>query len=224
MRATLKPLLAAGLAVTVGAALTQRLRAEDKKEEFRATPGTGRWDVKIANDAEVKDIPLTGVDTTLEDLLKLPRPEELPVGSKAYLTNRVSDVEKAVWNFEADLTKYRLRDDGDIELVLRGESRKTLLGCMPDPRFLDDKSPWFQRMRLARRTFEARFHPERKFKSSASHVLVSGAGYWSTEPKSEGASASGLEIHPITGIRFLLPTKPDPRPKDKKIKGKDLKR
>ncbi len=220
MLSPVKPLFCLSLAGCALASLGLCLAAE--KGEFRPEPGTGRWAVKIAADPDAPAIPVKGVETTVEDLLALPRPQELPPRSTAYPTSRVGEAEKVRWEFEADLTHYRLRPDGDIELTLRGEKRKTLLACMPDPKFLDEKSPWFQQIRLARRTFEARFHPETHAKSSASHVLVTGIGYWSTEAPPEGSAPNGFEIHPVTAIKFLLPPKPAPRPKPGRVRPKVL--
>jgi hypothetical protein len=196
-------------------------RAAKEREAPRAEPGTIRWAVKTAADHDAKTRDLKPAETTVEDLLALDRPVQLPRGGgQEYQELRMSPAETTLWVLEADVVHYRLTKEGDYLLTLRGEKGKTILAALPNPAFVDDSSPWKQRMTLARRIFEARFTPEPEQKNAKSHALVTGFGYFNTEPARPGEAPNGFEIHPVTGLKFVLPQKGPARPKVQKIKTK----
>ena len=64
------------------------------------------------------------------------------------------------------------------------------------------------------------FTPEAEQKNAKSHALITGFGYFSTDPARPGDAPNGIELHPVTGIKFLLPEKAPARPKVEKVKEK----
>jgi hypothetical protein len=112
-------------------------------------PGVERWPVKTGTDADVAKVgvnKLNGenlgpglVDTTVEEMLALPRAANMPPVHSSFTKNsfyqdrRAAPTETTVWRLKAVVTEAKLEQDGDYHLVLKGTSGKTMIGEIPDP-------------------------------------------------------------------------------------------
>jgi hypothetical protein len=112
-------------------------------------PGVERWPVKTGTDADVAKVGINHVsgenlgpaivDTTVEEMLALPRAANMPpvhssFGKNSYYQNRRDAVtETTVWRLTALVTEAKLEQDGDYHLVLKGDSDQTMIGEIPNP-------------------------------------------------------------------------------------------
>ena len=130
-------------------------------------PGVERWPVKTGSDADVAEVgvnKLDGnnlgpgiVDTTVEEMLALPRPANMPPVRSSFALNsfyqdrRAAITETTVWRLKAEVTEAKLEQDGDYHLVLKGTSGKTMIGEIPNPDPNYVKNPvWRSDIKMAR--------------------------------------------------------------------------
>ena len=97
-------------------------------------PGKDRWPVKTATDPDARSINPKPEKTSVESLLDLPRPVDLPLreSNPTMQEHRARPVETTVYSVEVDVTDCRLMPDGDYRVTLRGASGKTIVMEMPD--------------------------------------------------------------------------------------------
>jgi hypothetical protein len=132
------------------------------------SPGSERWPVKTGTDpdrAKVgknvingKDLGAGIVDTTLEELISLPRPAGLTDPAKdppAFKSVRANVTELTIWRIEATIIALKHEQDGDYHLVLQSASGAQMVGEIPTPTsvFVGD-SPWLTNIGEARRQID----------------------------------------------------------------------
>jgi len=136
----------------------------------RATkPGKERWPVKTGTDPDVgevgknvvngNDLGAGIVDTTIEELVRIPRKPEMqpPTASfPAFQEHRSEPVEITIWRLDADIIELKREADGDYHLVLQGESGETMIAEVPTPRppFVKQSSPWLLAIEAARKEID----------------------------------------------------------------------
>jgi hypothetical protein len=151
---SLKPLEAEAAAIVKGAAAEAAHPVESAAAVIAAKPagehpGVERWPVKTGTDADVKQVGVNKVkgkdlgpgivDTTVEELVALPRPANMPPVHSTFPLNsfyqdhRAATTEITVWRLTAEVTEAKLEQDGDYHLVLKGKSGKTMIGEIPNP-------------------------------------------------------------------------------------------
>ncbi|MBZ5602731.1 MAG: hypothetical protein LAO79_10530 [Acidobacteriia bacterium] len=112
-------------------------------------PGVERWPVKTGTDLDVASVGQNTVKgeklgagvvaTTVEELIALPRPANMPAlhssfpKNSFYQNHRAPSSETTVWKITATITEAKLEQDGDYHLVLKGDSGKTMIGEIPNP-------------------------------------------------------------------------------------------
>jgi len=136
-------------------------------------PGTERWPVKTGADPDAHavgtyDFAETGaagiVDTTVEELIRLPRPADmLPADEnhEEYQQKRARPVELIIWRVTADIIVIKKEDDGDLHIVLQGDSGDTMIAeaPTPGPPFVKPNSPWLDAVGEVRRGIAGKFGP-----------------------------------------------------------------
>jgi hypothetical protein len=128
------------------------------------SPGSERWPVKTGQDpdrAKVGKNVINGVDlgagiveTTIEELIRLPRPAGLQDATKdppAFKSVRAGVTEVTIWRIEATIIALKHEQDGDYHLVLQGASGQEMVGEIPTPttEFVGD-CPWIGNIGQAR--------------------------------------------------------------------------
>jgi hypothetical protein len=146
---TLGPEAAAKVKAAALAAGEPTASQEDKAAEAGEHPGVERWPVKTGTDADVAKVGVNKVngenlgpgivDTSVEEMLTLPRAANMPPVHSAFTKNsfyqnrRAAPTETTVWRLTAVITEAELEQDGDYHLVLRGVSGHTMIGEIPNP-------------------------------------------------------------------------------------------
>jgi hypothetical protein len=128
------------------------------------SPGSERWPVKTGTDpdrAKVGKNVVNGndlgagiVDTTIEELIALPRPNGLTDVTQdppAFASVRANITECTIWRIEATIIALKHEHDGDYHLVLQSASGANMVGEIPTPTtvFVGD-SPWLANIGEAR--------------------------------------------------------------------------
>jgi len=138
-----------------------------------AKPGTERWPVKTGVDdaaAEVGSNQQSGqsqagiVKSTVEELIQLPRPPDMAdVRSyqEAYQERRAVPVELTIWQVKADIIAIKKEADGDLHMVIQGDSGETMIAEAPAPKapFVTSRSPWLDAMKTVRARISGKFGP-----------------------------------------------------------------
>jgi hypothetical protein len=131
----------------------------DFAPELETKPGSERWPVKTGADPDARNVAARVVQTTVEEMINIPRPAALgPVTSNppAFQSRRVAPVETTIWQLDCDITLLKQEKDGDYHLVLRGASGETMIGEVPTPRppFVKATSPWLANIKTARKAVD----------------------------------------------------------------------
>jgi hypothetical protein len=136
-------------------------------------PGVERWPVKTGTDDDVvkvgvnvvngEDLGPGIIDTTVEEMLALPRAKDMPPVTSSFAINsfyqnhRAAPVETTVWRLKAKVTLAKLEQDGDYHLVLQGTSGRTMIGEIPNPDPAYVKNPvWLADIKVARDAMNAK--------------------------------------------------------------------
>jgi hypothetical protein len=149
------------------------------------TPGTERWPVKTGQDpdrAKVgknvingKDLGAGIVETTVEELVSLPRPPGLTIPTQdppQFQNVRDGVTEVTIWRLDAVITALKHEKDGDYHLVLQGVSGVTMVAEIPTPKTVFvGNSPWLANMKDARQQVDQKLV---QHLSPASFTLVNG--------------------------------------------------
>ena len=136
-------------------------------------PGVERWSVKTGADPDAERVGKNDfagpgsdgiVETTVEELINLPRPSgmsDVQGFQDDFQERRAEPVEFVIWRLEADIIVIKKEGDGDLHMVLQGESGRTMIAEAPMPRtpFVKSGSPWLDAMKEVRKRIAERFGP-----------------------------------------------------------------
>jgi hypothetical protein len=173
-------------------------------------PGTERWHVKTGQDrdrAKVgkniidgEDLGAGIVESTLEELVTLPRPPGLEVATRdppEFADVRDGVTEVTVWRIVAKIIALKHEQDGDYHLVLQGTSGQQMVAEIPTPttRFIGD-SPWIDNIGQARKQIDDNL---------VRHLSPASFGLMNDRMMPHGASVAPLAQIPSTAVSFVTP-------------------
>jgi hypothetical protein len=209
--ALLFALAAAWLApLTIPARAQEDAPAPPALGQTQFKPGRDRWPVKTATDDDANEIVAKPVPTTVEALLALPRPADMPLheANPKYQSRRAKGVETTVYKVEAEVKECRLMPDGDYRVVIQGKSGKTLVLEMPnpDPQFVAPTGRFAKQIGAARQQFEAQCRPAVPMKTVAvgRRAVITGIGFFGhTFRPDQPAEGNLVQLHPVVAIKWL---------------------
>jgi hypothetical protein len=169
-------------------------------------PGAFRWPVKTIADPAARGSWASARPklTTIHALVhRAGRPRRLTAS-----TPRQPGAERTIFRVRARLVAARASDssfgDGDIRLVIADPTTgETLVAAFPDPNCAPaSHSPKRSQMTLARVSFIGRcqFPPLGRYASLHGTATITGVGFWAVKGSGRGASANGIELHPVLGF------------------------
>jgi hypothetical protein len=161
------------------------------------TCGTERWPVKTLTDDDRGDVDLRARDVSVRYLRNRSTPTEKPQ------TARASAVERTTYRLHARLREYVEEADGDYHLVLSDKSGRTIVVEIPDRTCVGRISPVKAGIVKARSRFDGHFDATTSFKTANRRVVIKGVGFFDYLHGQTGMAPNGLELHPVTGLRFL---------------------
>lgn len=202
----------------------QETKRTDAEKPAQARPGRDRWPVKTASDLDASEINRKPTNTTVEKLLAMKRPVDLPKEEtpEHFQNHRARPAETTVFAVEADVVDCRLMPDGDYRVTIRGASGKSLVLEMPkpEPGFVDPNSPFFKDIKAAREQFDAKAKPETTQKPLKLHARITGIGFWArkwnrnpsatstanatgSSPSTPNAEENLIQLHPVLKLEWL---------------------
>jgi hypothetical protein len=158
--------------------------------------GTERWPVKTLTDYDRAQVRLHPDDVSIKFLRGRATPETLPQA------NRAGPVERHTYRVHAHLVDYVREADGDYHLVLEGKGGRTIVAEIPSPACVGGISPVKRASRIAREHMDTHYGVTTSFKATDRRVIVKGVGFFDYLHGQTGMAPNGLELHPVTGLRF----------------------
>jgi hypothetical protein len=167
---------------------------------FRAATSCGvwRWPVKTGSDADRRKVNKTVVHTTIRYL----RARTAPSSFAGHQDRRFLGAERHTYRLRARLTQFRLEDDGDIHLVLKNRAGKTMIAEIPRPGCVARSSLWKRAIRVARSRFTNHYPVTTSWHFVNRRISILGLGFFDEIHNVTGQAPNGIELHPVTGIRF----------------------
>jgi len=175
------------------------------------SPGTERWPVKTGQDrdrAKVakniidgEDLGVGIVESTLEELVSLPRPPGLEDASRdppEFTSIRDGVAEVTVWRIVAKIIALKHEKDGDYHLVLQGTSGQEMVAEIPTPttQFIGD-SPWIENIGQARKEIDNKL---------VRNLSPASFGMMNNKLVPQGASLTPLRQSPSSAVSFVTPS------------------
>lgn len=161
-----------------------------------------RLAIKRATDAGAAKLPTTAKKTTIEAMLKLPRPDGLAPddSTPSFQEKRVGPFETTLWEVDATITEVVLRADGDFYLTIESPSGAKSVVEVPDPK-LCEGSMKLAEITAARKALEEKFHPTGTPQKVNQKAKITGPGFFGFARAREGRPATnGARIMP--GLKF----------------------
>jgi len=193
---------ASGVCLAAGCGPKPTIASQPDAATIKPVNRASRVAVKHGLDVGAKDIVMAVKETTIEDLLKMDRPEGLAddISSPDFQTNRSGPLETQVWRLKVKVKSIVKRKDGDYFLTIESPSGATTVVEVPDPA-LCKGSPLEADIASSRKDLEARFHPTDKPKDVDKEATVTGVGFWGQKgrPGTKGAP-NGARIMPGLGF------------------------
>jgi hypothetical protein len=155
-----------------------------------------RGPVKEGSDADRFHVSTTVVKTSVAYLRARPKPSHYP---RNY---RVTSAELHTYQVTAYLTQYKIEADGDIHLVLKDGSGRSMIAEIPFASCVPTASRWRTSIASARAYFLTRLHTTTSWHYLHHLVDVRGIGYMDPPHGQTGAAPNGLELHPVTYLHL----------------------
>lgn len=150
-----------------------------------------RGPVKEGSDADRFKVSTSVVKTSVSYLRARPKPTSYPKNS------RVTAAELHTYQVTAYLTQYKVEADGDIHLVLKDASGRSMIAEIPFGSCVPGASRWRSAIASTRASFVARHDATTSWHYAHQLVDVRGIGFMDPPHGQTGAAPDGLELHPV---------------------------
>ena len=146
----------------------------------------------LLTDGDADQIDPTPKPTTLERLLAIQRPAQLP--------GRASPLETTVWRLQTKIVQVELRSDNDIYLVLQSDTgARTVAEIPPAPH----EGPFAAELAKVRAEVERRLHPTGQPHPLNLEAELTGVGFFGMPGKdSHRTPTNGARLFPVTSLRW----------------------
>jgi hypothetical protein len=164
-----------------------------------------RGPVKSVTDTQAAQVSLVPVPAAIATLHSIPAPRPLPQ------EGRLAPVETTIYAVTATLTAYRVTPDGEIQLVLSDDARRTITATIPASACTSG-SRFLSLIANARGTFERRYAATEAFKDVRQAIEVQGVGFFDFVQGQRGLAPNAISLHPVTAIDFTPSFQPKAPP------------
>jgi hypothetical protein len=163
--------------------------------------GHWRWPVKTGSDADRQRVRWAPQDTSVRYLATRPPPATFGAYAQDH---RIGWPERRTWELpNPTLVRLKLEDDGDVHLILAGKSGTTMIAEIPDPACVPGWSRWKTQIAAARAALAAQYRLTGTWAPVGREMDIRGLGFFDSLHGQAGAAANGIELHPVTRVRFL---------------------
>ena len=147
--------------------------------------------MKEGADADRYRVSTRVTSTTISYLRGRPKPTSYPKNA------RITTAELHTYQVTAYLTQYKIEADGDIHLVLKDSSGRSMIAEIPFGSCVPTASRWKAPIATARATFTRAMRTTTSWHYVHRLVDVRGIGYMDPPHGQTGAAPNGLELHPV---------------------------
>ena len=155
-----------------------------------------RGPVKEGSDADRFKVNTAAVSVSVSYLRSRAKPSTYP------RSQRVTTIELHTYTVNAYLTQYKVEADGDVHLVLRDSSGRSMIAEIPYGACVPAASRWTSAIANARSTFAHHYAPTTSWHYVHRLVTVQGIGYMDPLHGQTGVAPNGVELHPVTNVSF----------------------
>jgi len=163
-----------------------------------------RITIKRATDEEAAHIPAKAQKTTIEEMVKLTRPEGVDAGPNGQPApaKRANAFEKTKWVLDATITEVIKRPDGDFYCVIEGKDGARTVFEAPDPE-LCTGSHFLDEIKAVRKVLDEKFHPTAQPQKVNVKIQLTGLGFFGYQGKApNGGKTNGARIMPALNVNF----------------------
>jgi hypothetical protein len=163
-----------------------------------ATPqcGSELWSIKTFSDPRRNLVSLRPVRTTVGAIAARPMPRPTP-------RHRSRGYERHIWRITAEITAYKLGEDGDLHLILF-DNGDYMIAEMPSPSCLSSTTRDRRAIINAREYLDRRCPPSNGgWRSLGGVADISGVGFWDVPHGQRGHAKNYAELHPVTHISLI---------------------
>jgi len=165
-----------------------------------------RITIKRATDLEAGSlVGKAPVKATLEDLLRMTRPEALAQNAGANAESqarRFGPLETTVWQIDVTIKEIVLRADGDFYMVIESAGGSRSVVEFPDPR-LCPKSKLIKRIQEVRNQLAKAFHPSTMPQKLDVKATITGVGYFGQPGRTpSGGQNNGARLMPGLSLKI----------------------
>jgi hypothetical protein len=181
--------LAAGAAAAAGA-------GTHASGPSSARCGGSTWRLKTFSDPQRRQVDLKTESTTLHDILARRGPGRA-------IGRRATPFQLQVWGVYAQITKYRLDDNGSVRLVLYDDN-SYMNAVIPSPACLSANTRDRADIAAAWHLFATQCgKPDASWQTFGGILFVRGIGFWTDKQQVRGTAPNGAELHPVTGLQVV---------------------
>ena len=155
-----------------------------------------RGHVKEGADADRFNVNNTAASVSVNYLRNRAKPTSYP------RSHRVTSTELHTYKVTAYLTQYKVEADGDVHLVLKDSSGRSMIAEIPYGACVPTTSRWTSAIASARSTFAHQYAATTSWQHVHRLVTVQGIGYMDPLHGQTGVAPNGVELHPVTHVSF----------------------
>ena len=155
-----------------------------------------RGPVKEGSDADRYKVSTTVSSTTIYSLRSHAKPSSYP------RNNRIAPVELHTWAVTANLTQYKIESDGDIHLVIKDSSSRSMIAELPYGSCVPTTSRWKSAIASARAAFVRAYAATTSWHYVKRSVTLRGLGFFDVLHGQTGVAPNGIELHPVIYVAF----------------------
>jgi hypothetical protein len=154
------------------------------------------WDLKTLSDPRRNLIYVRPRPTTLIAINARRMPRRTP-------TLRSRGFERHVWRLVAQITDYKLEQNGDVHMVLFDKS-DYMIAKMPATHCLPSTARFRRAIINTRHLFESRCgRATKRWRDLGAVVELQGVGFWDFPHSQRGHARNYAQLHPLTRILFI---------------------
>ena len=112
-------------------------------------------------------------------------------------SRRVTSTELHTYQVTAYLIQYKEESDGDVHLVLKDSSGRSMIAEIPYGSCVPTTSRWKKQIASTRAAFSSRYHVTTSWRYVHRLVDVRGIGYMDPLHGQTGVAPNGVELHPV---------------------------
>lgn len=155
-----------------------------------------RGPVKQGSDADRYKVSTTVNPVSVYYLRGRPKPTSYP------RNNRIAPYELHTYAVTALLKQYKVEPDGDIHLIIKDSSGRSMIAELPYVSCVPTTSRWRTQISTARSTFIHTYPVTTSWRYTSRSVTLRGLAFFDVLHGQTGVAPNGIELHPVIYVHF----------------------